>query len=115
MTSSLTFFFFFSCGGISSTNGHDFSKEFRFIHVQYDLSEHCELGTSREENIRDRIVVGILEKELSHELQLMADLRLAQARQPVRQAEEVMAQVSLQGDTVGSVQGVQQERKKQHH
>lgn len=82
-----------------------------FIRALYDLSEHCEFGASREENIRDRIVVGILDRELSRKLQLMADLTLAQTIQTVRQSEEVAAQVSLQGDTVGSVQEVQFKRK----
>ena len=82
-----------------------------FIRALYDLSEHCEFGVIREENIRDRIVVGILDKELSRKLQLMADLTLAQTIQIVRQSEEVAAQVSLQGDTVGSVQEVQFKRK----
>ena len=43
-----------------------------FISTLKDLSEHCELDTSQEENIFDRIVVGILDKELSRTLQLMA-------------------------------------------
>lgn len=82
-----------------------------FIRALYDLSEHCEFGATREENIRDRIVVGIRDKELSRKLQLTADLTLAVTIQTVRQSEEVAAQVSLQGDTVGSVQEVQFQRK----
>lgn len=46
---------------------------------------------TREENIRDHIVVRILDKELSRKLQLMADLTLAQTIQTVRQSEEVAA------------------------
>ena len=46
-----------------------------FIRALYDLSEHCEFG-AREENIRNRIIVGILDRELSRKLQLMADLTL---------------------------------------
>ncbi|XP_033991872.1 uncharacterized protein K02A2.6-like [Trematomus bernacchii] len=75
-----------------------------FIRALYDLSEHCEFGASRDENIRDRIVVGIRDKELSRRLQLTADLTLALTTRTVRQSEEVAAQVSLQEDTVGSVQ-----------
>ncbi|KAL7844207.1 hypothetical protein SRHO_G00227460 [Serrasalmus rhombeus] len=48
-----------------------------FIRALYELSEHCGFGASREEHIRDRIVVGILDKELSRRLQLMSDLTLA--------------------------------------
>ncbi|KAL3046446.1 hypothetical protein OYC64_004447 [Pagothenia borchgrevinki] len=72
-----------------------------FIRAQYDLSEHCEFGASRDENIRDRIVVGIRDRELSRRLQLTADLTLALTIRTVRQSEEVAAQVSLQEDTVG--------------
>lgn len=40
-----------------------------FIRAVYELSEHCEFGAMRDENICDRIVVGILDKELSRRLQ----------------------------------------------
>ncbi|XP_042071854.1 uncharacterized protein K02A2.6-like [Haplochromis burtoni] len=82
-----------------------------FIRALYDLSEHCEFGACKEENIRDRIVVGIRDKDLSRRLQLMKDLTLAQTTQIVRQSEEVAAQVSLQGDAGGSVQEVRDKRK----
>lgn len=82
-----------------------------FIRALYDLSEHCDFGATREENIRDRIVVAIRDKELSRRLQLMVDLTQTTTIQTVRQSEEVAAQVSLQGDTVGSVQEVQSQRK----
>lgn len=82
-----------------------------FIRALYDLSEHCEFGACKEENIRDRIVVGIRDEDLSHRLQLMKDLTLAQTTQIVRQSEEVAAQVSLQGDVGGSVQEVRDKRK----
>ncbi len=51
----------------------------------------------RDESIRDRIVVGILDKDLSRRLQLITDLTLAQTIQTVRQSEEVATQVSMQG------------------
>ena len=41
-----------------------------YIRALYELSEHCEFGANREEIIRDRIVVGIRDKELSLKLQL---------------------------------------------
>lgn len=68
-----------------------------YIRALYELSEHCEFGPNRDENIRDRLVVGIRDKELSRKLQLMEDLTLEMAVQEVRQEEEVKAQVSLQG------------------
>src|SRR4029434_476606 len=61
-----------------------------FIRAIYEMSEeHCEFAANRDEHIRDRIVVGILDKELSRKLQLMAELTLAQTVQNVRQSEEV--------------------------
>ena len=36
-----------------------------FIRALYEMSEHCEFGVNRDEHIRDRIVVGIVDKELS--------------------------------------------------
>lgn len=82
-----------------------------FIRALYHLLEHCDFGATREDNIRDRIVVRILAKELSRRLQLWVDLTLATTIETVRQSEEVAAQVSLQGDTAGSVQDVQFQRK----
>ncbi|XP_024117381.1 uncharacterized protein K02A2.6, partial [Oryzias melastigma] len=82
-----------------------------FIRALYELSEHCDFGAAKEEHIRDRIVVGIQDKELSRRLQLMSDLTLALTVQTVRQAEEVAAQVSLQGDTAASVQEVRHRNK----
>ena len=67
-----------------------------FIRALYDLSEHCNFGAARDENIRDRIIVGILDKELSRKLQLEADPTLALTIQTVRQSEEVTAQVNRQ-------------------
>ena len=41
-----------------------------------ELAEHCEFGGSRDENIRDRIVVGILDKEVTRKLQWAVELRV---------------------------------------
>ena len=67
----------------------------------YELAEHCEFGRNRDENIRDRIVVGILDKEVSRKLQLTKNLTLALTIETVRQSEEVASQVSMQGETTG--------------
>lgn len=60
-----------------------------FIRALYELAEHCEFGGNRDENIRDRIVVGILDKEVSRKLQLTKNLTLALTIETVRQSEEV--------------------------
>lgn len=68
-----------------------------FICSLYELSEHCEFGAAREER-RDRIVVGIQDKELSRKLQLISNLTPEMTVQESRQSEEVNAQVSAQGE-----------------
>ncbi len=87
-----------------------------FIRALYDLSEHCEFGTSRDENIQDRIVVGIRDKEQSRKLQLMSDLALAWTIQSVRQSETVNMQISAQAAeatlATASVQEVRKEESK---
>ena len=50
-----------------------------FVTVLYSLSEHCDCGLLWEEMIRDRLVVGLLDANLSEKLQLEADLKLADA------------------------------------
>ncbi len=83
-----------------------------FIRAVYELSEHCEFDAMRDENIRDRIVVSILDKELSRRLQLITNLTLAQTIQTVRQTEEVATQVSMQEERVGAVRAVVSTNKK---
>ncbi|KAJ8259412.1 hypothetical protein GJAV_G00168980 [Gymnothorax javanicus] len=65
-----------------------------FIKALYELSENCDFGQSRSEHIRDRLVVGIRDKEVSRRLQLMSDLTLEKAIQTVQQAEDVALQIS---------------------
>lgn len=67
-----------------------------YIRVLYELAENCDFGDKRDEHIRDRLVLGIRDKELSQKLQLTADLTLAHVIQQVRQSEEVVKQISLQ-------------------
>uniref|UniRef100_A0A3B4U8Y0 ribonuclease H n=1 Tax=Seriola dumerili TaxID=41447 RepID=A0A3B4U8Y0_SERDU len=69
-----------------------------YIRTLYELAEYCEFGDKRDEHLRDRLVVGIIDKELSRRFQLMANLTLAQVIEQVRQAEEITKQVSLQSN-----------------
>lgn len=55
-----------------------------YIRTSYELAEHCKFGDERDEHIRDPLVVGIRDKELSRRFQLMADLTLAQVIEQVR-------------------------------
>ncbi|KAI2647390.1 Transposon Tf2-8 polyprotein [Labeo rohita] len=82
-----------------------------YIRALYELSENCEFGANRNEHIRDRLVVGIRDKELSRKMQLMTDLTLETAVQMTRQAEDVAQQISQQeSQSTGSVQEVASRR-----
>ena len=75
-----------------------------YITDLHKLSEHCQYGTLREEMIRDRIVVGILDTSLSEKLQLDSTLTLEKATTEVRQREMVRKQQSTVRKTEESVQ-----------
>ena len=63
-----------------------------FITAPYRLSEHCQFGGLRDELIRDRIGVGILDQRLSEKSQLDQDLTLEKAVTLARQSETVKQQ-----------------------
>lgn len=68
-----------------------------YIRTLHELADTCAFGEVKEENIRDRLVIGILDKELSEKLQMMPDLTLSKAVELVRQSEQVKQHVSEQG------------------
>lgn len=51
-----------------------------FITAVHTLAEHCLSGALREELIRDRIVVGICDAQLSEQMQLDPELTLQKAK-----------------------------------
>ena len=63
-----------------------------FVTALFTLSEHCGYGTFRDEMIRDRLVVGLLDGNLSERLQLKPDLTLVDAVKRPRNSEAVKAQ-----------------------
>lgn len=83
----------------SRTQKCDESAE-AFIRDLYKLSENCDFAEQRDNNIRDRLVVGLLDKELSQRLQLKPNLSLKDAITTTRQHENVKQQVSMQLETV---------------
>ena len=58
----------------------------------YKLAEHCEYGNLKSEMIRDRLVAGIRDTNLSERLQLDPKLTLESAKKAVRQREAVKEQ-----------------------
>ena len=60
--------------------------------IMYELADNCDYGDLRDEMIRDCIVVGIRDTNLSERLQLDSGLTLAKAKQAVRQREAVHEQ-----------------------
>ncbi|UYV80311.1 hypothetical protein LAZ67_18002370 [Cordylochernes scorpioides] len=63
-----------------------------FITNLYVLAETCSYGILKEEMIRDRLVVGVENFNLSEKLQLESELTLEKAIQIVRQSESVKNQ-----------------------
>lgn len=78
-----------------------------FIRALYLMAETCVFGALRDECIRDRIVVGIRDKDLSNQLQMLPDLTLDLAVQKVRQSELV----KLQNQPETSVDAVKRQPK----
>ena len=64
------------------------------------ISQHCDFGDSRDQQIRDRIVIGILDRGVSQKLQLKSDLTLEVVIQIARQSEVVKSQVTAWSEEV---------------
>ncbi len=63
-----------------------------YITELYKLIESCEYGLMKDELLRDRLVVGILDKKLSEQLQMDAELTIEKAKKVIRQREAVREQ-----------------------
>ena len=63
-----------------------------FIRSLYELAENCDFADARDEQIRDRIVIGLLDKNVSQSLQMKSGLNLQTAVELARQAELVKSQ-----------------------
>ena len=66
-----------------------------YIRHLYELSEHADFADS-ESTIRYRLVLGLLDQELSEKLQLESELTLTKAIQLARQSELVKSQIREQ-------------------
>ncbi len=78
-----------------------------FITSLYKLSEHTEFKEMRDDLIRDFLILGLQDRELSKKMQLMQDLTLQKAIQTVRTHEMVEKQQGLQNreTSIGDHQG----------
>lgn len=70
----------------------------QYIQHLYDLAAHCDFH-EKEEEIRDRLVIGIRHKDLSLKLQITSDLTLKKAVDIARHSELVKLQNSETGVT----------------
>ena len=68
----------------------------QYVRTLYDLASRCDFMTQKENNIRDRLVIGLRDTQLSQELQLKRDLTLEIAIETARQSEQVKQQVTEQ-------------------
>ena len=73
-----------------------------YLRSLYDLSEHADFK-DKEDMIRDRIVLGIKDKECSEKLQLKSDLTLDAALLIARQHELVKKEMEEQGAGRGDI------------
>ena len=78
-----------------------------FITALHNLVQHCEDGTLKEEMIRDRLVVGLLDAKLSETLQLESSLTLAKAVKQARNSEAVRSQQATVRSSATSTTGNQ--------
>ena len=80
-----------------------------FITALHVLAKHCNFGTLRDEMIRDRIVVGLLDAKLSEKLQLDPELTLPKAVNQARQNEAVKKQQTLMRNDFKEPTGIKKE------
>ena len=81
-----------------------------YIRNLYEMAECCDLGTAKDNCIRDRLVIGVHDKSLSKRLQLKEELTLAECVKMVRQSEVIQDQLSIQNEVAKSIEEVKRPR-----
>ena len=83
----------------------------QYVRALHELAEHTDFE-NKDESIRDRLVLGITDRELSQKLQLMKDLTLQTAIEEARHYELVKGQVDIQRKPEHSVDAVGKDKKR---
>lgn len=79
------------------------------------LVAHCQYA-DLEDQVRDRFVVGLKDRKLKEQLQLMPDLTLSKALEVARQNEQVKIQLKEQGEEKEkSTDAVNRDRRRHHN
>lgn len=82
-----------------------------FIRALFEMAGKCDFKDLRDVNIRDRLVVGLKDHQMSQELQLRSDLTLDKAIEIARQQEQVKQQLTEQA--TAQHQSLEEVKKKQ--
>ena len=79
-------------------------------------NNYCDFGTAKDDHcIRDRLVIEVRDKSLLKRLQLKEELTLAKSVMVVRQSEVIQDQLSIQNETVKSIEEVNKQRYSKHN
>lgn len=73
-----------------------------YVRSLHEMADKCDFGNKREEQLRDRLVVGLRDKIASRDLQLKENLTFSEAVTFARQAEAVKEQIGLQRPSTSS-------------
>lgn len=87
-----------------------------FVRQLYELAENCDFGVQKDEQMRDRLVIGIRDKQVSQKLQMKSDLTLRTAIEMARHCELIKTHNTEGGqgkehvDNIKSVRKTEQKR-----
>ena len=73
-----------------------------YLRALYEHSDLCDFP-NKDDTIRDRLVIGIIDQELSEKMQLEPDLTLEKAITMARQREQIRTQIAQQREERASV------------